>query len=166
MNRVKIISTFFIFIALICTMFFPTKSAATSWAYEFVVYEGYVYVVGEEIVEDVEEEIGSVTQYSDMASLAGNFSNHYPVGTKYHSIKEVSTEEAIAVEESEGNFLRADRESKYQATIQADDVDDMEEKPFKSVDLSMIIIFTVLGLVAVTAIGLIVWKGMKGEGER
>ncbi|MBM7619744.1 hypothetical protein JOC95_001596 [Bacillus tianshenii] len=164
MDRVKTISTFFIIIALICTMFFPTKSAATSWAFEFVVYDGYVYVVGEETVEDVEEEIGNVTQYSDMASLAGNFSNHYPVGTKYYSIKGVSAEEAIAVEESEGNYLRAERETKYQATIQVDDMDDavdMEEKPRKSVDLSMIIIFTVLGLLAVTAISLIVWKGMK-----
>ncbi|MCA1322375.1 hypothetical protein LC085_21075 [Bacillus tianshenii] len=161
MNRVKTISTFFIIIALICTMFFPTKSAATSWAFEFVVYDGYIYVVGEETVEDVEEEIGSVTQYSDMASLAGNFSNHYPVGTKYYSIKGISAEEAIAVEESEGNYLRAEREAKYQSTIEAVD---MEEKPLKSVDLSMIIIFTVLGLLAVTAIGLIVWKGMKKEG--
>jgi hypothetical protein len=68
----------------------------------------------DEYVTDVEKEIGSVTKYSDMDSLTGNFSNTYKKGTKYYSIKGISTNEAIAVEEEEGIFRKAIREGEYE----------------------------------------------------
>lgn len=44
----------------------PNKTIATSWAYPFVVWDGYSYVVTDEYVTDVGEEISHVTKYSDM----------------------------------------------------------------------------------------------------
>lgn len=89
------------------------NTSATSWAYSFVVWDGYVYVISDEYVTEIEDEIGKVTKYSDMESLSGNFSNAYPKGTKYYSIKGVSTDKAIAVEESEGRYIKADRHREY-----------------------------------------------------
>lgn len=96
------------------SIIFPSQSIATSWAYPFVVWDDYVYVVSEEKVTSVDKEIGHVTKYSDMESLPGNFSNHYGKGTKYYSIKGISTDEAIAVEELHGRYIKAYRESEYE----------------------------------------------------
>jgi hypothetical protein len=59
------------------------------------VWDGYRYEVLDEYVEEIDSEIGEVTSYSDMETLSGNFSNEYIEGTKYFSIKGVSTDEAI-----------------------------------------------------------------------
>ncbi|WP_426899494.1 hypothetical protein [Rossellomorea vietnamensis] len=91
----------------------PFKAMATSWAYSFVVWNDYVYVMTDDIVTDIEKEIGEVTAYSDMQELPGNFSNEFSVGTKYFSITNVSTEEAIAVEMQSGTYQKALRENKY-----------------------------------------------------
>lgn len=99
------------------TLVFPTKPLATSWAFPFVVWEDYIYVVTEEEVPegDVGKEIGQVTIYSDMVSISGNFSNIYPRGTKYYSIQDVKTDEAIAVfDKSKEVYYRAYRESPYE----------------------------------------------------
>lgn len=150
------------FISLLTALSYPGKASATSWAYPFVVYEGYMYVVSEESVgeEEVEKEIGSVTQYSDMESLPGNFSNIYPVGTKYYSIKGVNAEDMIAVEESEGQYLKAERDGKYAPTIEGES---SEEEGMKQVDLSMILIFFFGGLVVALVLFLIMRKGGKRE---
>lgn len=92
---------------------FPVKSLA-SWAYTFVVWDGYVYVITNEEVNEVEKEIGHVTKYSDMeGTYSGNFSNAYPKGTKYYSIKGTSTDEALAVEEENGQYIKAKRDGEY-----------------------------------------------------
>ncbi len=91
----------------------PNKSLATSWAYPFVVWDGYLYVVTDEDVTEIGEEIGHVTKYSDMEQYSGNFSNSYREGTKYYAIMGVSTEEAIAIIEDEGTYRKAIREGKY-----------------------------------------------------
>ncbi|WP_045521062.1 hypothetical protein [Neobacillus niacini] len=93
---------------------FSTKSLATSWAYPFVVWEDYIYVVSDEYVTEIDTEIGHVTMYSDMKSYPGNFSNAFKKGTKYYSIKGISTEESLAIEESDGRYLKADRDGKYE----------------------------------------------------
>ncbi|MCM3673266.1 hypothetical protein M3699_05075 [Peribacillus simplex] len=77
------------------TSFFPSKPLATSWAFQFVVWQGYIYVVSNEYVTEIDSEIGQVTKYSDMESYSGNFSNTFKKGTKYYSIKGISTDEAI-----------------------------------------------------------------------
>ncbi|WP_208585749.1 hypothetical protein [Gracilibacillus suaedae] len=99
-----------IFLIVIC---FPIKSIATSWAYDFVVWDGYVYEVTEEKVEMVDEKIGEVTKYSDMYQYEGNFSNKYPKNTKYFSIKGTSTNEAIAVETENEVYNKAIRKGPY-----------------------------------------------------
>ncbi len=94
----------------------PTKSLATSWAYNFVVWEGYIYEITDEYVTDVDLEVGKVTAYSDMESLSGNFSNTYEVGTKYYTINGVSSDEAIAIEEPDGKYIKAVKIGEYGIT--------------------------------------------------
>lgn len=99
---------------LLNSFLFPNKLLA-DWAYSFVVWDGYVYVVSDEMVQDVEKQIGHVTKYSDMeGTYSGNFSNSYKKGTKYFSIKGISKDEAIAIEEDDGRFRKATREGKYE----------------------------------------------------
>ncbi|WP_018933422.1 hypothetical protein [Gracilibacillus lacisalsi] len=88
---------------------------ATSWAYPFVVWDDHTYEVVDESITNIAEEIGEVTRYSDMETYSGNFSNAYPKGTKYYSIQGVSTEEAIAVEISPGEYKKAVRKGEFQA---------------------------------------------------
>lgn len=162
MKKSRYIWSILVFIIMLTALSYPGKASATSWAYPFVVYEGYIYVVSEESVggEEVEKEIGSVTQYSDMESLPGNFSNTYPVGTKYYSIKGVNAEDMIAVEESEGNFLKAERDGKYAPTIEGDS---SEEEGKEQVDLSMILIFSLALLVFAVVLLLVMIKGRNRE---
>ena len=101
-------------IGLFVTMQFPQQSQATSWAYPFVVWQDTIYVVGEETVTEVEKEIGQVTKYSDMKSYGGNFSNAYPKGTKYYSIKGIDTDVAIAVQKEDGVFVKAESDGAYE----------------------------------------------------
>ncbi|MFE7062133.1 hypothetical protein ACFVAD_08270 [Sutcliffiella sp. NPDC057660] len=162
MKTSRCIYSLLVFIIMLVALSYPGKASATSWAYSFVVYEGYIYVVSEESVgeEEVEKEIGSVTQYSDMESLPGNFSNAYPVGTKYYSIKGVNTEDMIAVEESEGQYLKAERDGKYASTIE---VESSAVEEMKRVDVSLILIFSLGVLVFAGVILLIMIKGRRRE---
>ncbi|ANU24802.1 hypothetical protein BCM40_04470 [Planococcus donghaensis] len=89
-------------------------TSSADWAYSFVVWDDYIYQIGNEYVQEVDEEIGQVTLYSDMeGSYAGNFSNEYEKGTKYFSITGISTEEAIAIKEKDGQYRKAIRDGKY-----------------------------------------------------
>jgi hypothetical protein len=72
---------------LLFTILVPSKTSASSWAYPFVVWDGYIYVISEEYVTEIESEIGQVTKCSDMEQYPGNFSNTYEEGTKYYSIE-------------------------------------------------------------------------------
>ena len=101
-------------LALAYLSFLPTMVTATSWSYAFVVWDGYIYAVTEERVTDIGGEIGQVTKYSDMEQYSGNFSNAYEKGTRYYAIKGVDTEVAIAIEEVNGNYVKAERKKKYE----------------------------------------------------
>ena len=88
-------------------------NSTADWAFEFVVWDGYIYPLSDEYVDDVDKEIGKVTRYSDMeGTYSENFSNVYEKGTKYYAIQGISTEEAIAIEE-EGKYRKAIRDGKY-----------------------------------------------------
>lgn len=107
----------FFFVALAFLFFFtsllPNKSSA-DWAYPFVVWDGYIYVISDEFVEEVDKKIGRVTKYSDKeGTYSGNFSNVYKKGTVYYSIKGVSTDEAIAIEEEGGKYKKAVMDGEY-----------------------------------------------------
>ncbi|MET3726817.1 hypothetical protein ABID52_000398 [Fictibacillus halophilus] len=103
-----------VIIVLLLTLFIPSNSLlATKWVHQFVVWEGYVYTLEDEIITDVREKIGEVTAYSDMNQLPGNFSNVFQKGTPYYSIKEIDTNESIAIKVGKDRYQIADRESEY-----------------------------------------------------
>jgi len=102
-----------LFAAIVAFSFFPCKTMATSWAYPFVVWDDYTYVISDEYVEKINKEIGEVTTYSDMEQYEGNFSNVYPKGTKYYAIDGIDTNTAIAIHIGDGHFIKAIREGEY-----------------------------------------------------
>ncbi|WP_010648590.1 hypothetical protein [Oceanobacillus massiliensis] len=90
------------------------QNSSADWAYSFVVWNGNIYKVGDEYAEAVDKEIGEVTKYLDMeGTYSGNFSNKYAKGTKYFSIKDIGTDEAIAVKEQDGTYRKAINQGKY-----------------------------------------------------
>lgn len=112
MNCKNIICFGIVFILSI-SILFSNKSLA-DWAYAFVVWDGYVYVITDEQVSEIDKEIGHVTKYSDReGTYSGNFSNVYPKGTKYYSINGISANKAIAVQEEDGTYTKANRDGEY-----------------------------------------------------
>lgn len=109
----KKLTTIVLLLSLFLITIFPFKGSATSWVYLFVVWDGYIYVISDEYVTNIDKEIGEVRKYSDMESYGGNFSNVYPKGTKYYSILGVNTEVAIAVKDENGLYKKATREEEY-----------------------------------------------------
>lgn len=108
----KHVFTFVILVQIL--LIYPDQSLA-KWAHSFVVWDGYIYVIKENEIDNTGKEIGEVTSYSDAeGTYSGNFSNTYEKGTKYYSIKGVSTDESIAVQSGEGTYLQAVREGKYE----------------------------------------------------
>jgi len=106
-----------LFAMLFLFLLTPEKSLA-DWAYPFVVWDGYIYVISDEKVEKVDKKIGHVTKYSDReGTYSGNFSNVFKKGTKYYSIKGISTDEAIAVQDGNGKYKKATRKGKYEWAI-------------------------------------------------
>ena len=90
-----------------------SDNSSAEWASEFVVWNDYIYQLSDIYVENIAEEIGEVTNYSDIeGTYSGNFSNTYEKGTKYYAIQGVSTEEAIAIEE-DGRYKKAIRDGIY-----------------------------------------------------
>ena len=81
------LSLFILALFMVNPFLFSNKVLA-DWAYSFVVWYGFIYVVSDEFVEVVDKEIGHVTKYSDReGTYSGNFSNRYKKGTAYFSIK-------------------------------------------------------------------------------
>lgn len=88
--------------------------SSASWAYSFVVWNGYIYKTSDEYVDKIDKEIGEVTVYSDKeGNYIGNFSNTYKKGTKFYSIKGISSDKAIAIREHDGRYRKAIRDGKY-----------------------------------------------------
>ncbi|WP_192797397.1 hypothetical protein [Psychrobacillus glaciei] len=113
----KSLISYAIIFTLFASILFPSKTLA-DWAYAFVVWDGYVYVITDEIVNEVEKEIGHVTRYSDReGTYSGNFSNVYPKGTKYYSIVGFNTDEAIAIKDEKGKYIKAARDGEYARNI-------------------------------------------------
>jgi hypothetical protein len=102
--------------------------------------------VNDEYVTEIDKEIGQVTRYSDMYQQPGNFSNAFEKGTKYYSIKGVSTDESIAVEDGNGNYKKAVREKEYTFGViaAADSEDNNSDIPVRLLVLSTITIFIIL----------------------
>ncbi|WP_058308214.1 hypothetical protein [Gracilibacillus massiliensis] len=118
---------------------------ATSWVYPFVVWEGYTYEVLDEKITDVDEEIGSVTRYSDMETYSGNFSNTYKKGTKYYAIQGIDTAKAIAVEVEDGIYKKAERRGPFVAE---------KQDPYIFVEKIIVTFFVLIIFSVLIAIGL------------
>ncbi|MBK3497018.1 hypothetical protein JFL43_19675 [Viridibacillus sp. YIM B01967] len=108
----------YLFTVLISVIFLlgcsNNNNSSADWAFSFIVWDGYIYQLSNESVNDISEEIGEVTKYSDMeGTYSGNFSNAYEKGTKYYSIEGISTQEAIAIEVEDGKYRKAFRDGKY-----------------------------------------------------
>ena len=133
-------------VLLLCIIFSlsSSKVVATSWAYPFVVWDDHIYVVSEETVLDVEKKIGKVTKYSDMEPYSGNFSNVFPKGTKYYSIKGIDTTIAIAIQTNDGHYIKAYRQGEY-----------MYKKSFTEY------IYTGLGVFAILVVGLLIYSRIR-----
>jgi hypothetical protein len=113
----KYLLSFVFIFTIINSSLFPNKTLA-EWAYSFVVWDGYTYVVSDEYVTEVDKVIGNVTIYSSIeGTYSGNFSNAYKEGTKYYLIKGIDTNEAIAIQESDGKYKRANRKGEYAGAI-------------------------------------------------
>lgn len=107
------IISFVVIVSMLVIAIFPCKANATSWAYPFVVWDNYIYVMSDENVNNIDKEIGEVTKYSDMEQYGGNFSNVYPIGTKYYSIVGINTDDTIAVQVGDNQYIKAFREGPY-----------------------------------------------------
>ncbi|MEH7236821.1 hypothetical protein [Bacillus sp. JJ1562] len=89
-----------------------TFASALSWAYAFVVHDGKVYEVKEDIPikqTQLGNTIGQVETKPDEQSgdYYGNASNFFEIGTSYFKIEGTPTNEAIAVETEDGHYVKA-----------------------------------------------------------
>lgn len=112
----------------------------------FVVNDGKVYVISDELVDPnlIGSKIGEVTKYSDMeGTYSGNFSNRYPKGTDYYEIEGVDVNDAIAVKERLGLFIKANYNGEY-----AGGKDDAQNLNLGTTIYKMIIIGIPLSIVA------------------
>lgn len=90
---------------------------STDWNVRFVIWNDHMYVTKTretdiELVSEVEEQIGTIAYYSDIEGkmYTNNFSNAFGEGTKLYKIKDVDTDEAIAVESDDGTYIKATRQ--------------------------------------------------------
>ncbi len=96
------------------TLFVGIVSA--DWANMFVVNDGKIFVISEEHLEpkQIGLKIGKVTKYSDReGTYSGNFSNRYPKGTGYYEIIGVDINEAIAIIDDKGSYIKATYGGEY-----------------------------------------------------
>ncbi|GGB53912.1 hypothetical protein [Fictibacillus barbaricus] len=96
----------------------------------------------DEYVKEIDKEIGQVSKYSDMEQYPGNFSNVYRKGTKYYSIKDISTDESIAVEDESGKYKKAVREKEYtfDGTVEDNSKGTINEGKFNFSDKDIILL--------------------------
>ena len=117
MQQIKQIKQIILTIGMI--LLFTMTASALSWAYAFVVYNGNVYEVTDQVVSEseIDQQIGEVTSKPDdqTGDYNGDASNFYEIGTKYYEMKGTSQKKAIAVENGNGQFKKA--EFRHEAPI-------------------------------------------------
>lgn len=89
----------FIIVILVIITLMPIGSISADWAYSFVVYSGDIYEISDDELippNEINKKIGQVTRYSDHeGTYHGNFSNTFPKGTPYYSIKNTNPKEIM-----------------------------------------------------------------------
>ena len=107
----------FIIVILAIVALMPMRSMNADWAYSFVVYSGDIYEISDSeliLSDEIDTKIGQVTRYSDHeGTYSGNFSNTYPKGTPYYSIKNTNPKEIIAIKTDEAIFVKAINKGHY-----------------------------------------------------
>lgn len=122
--------------------------AYSSWAYAFVVNDGKIYIITDHQVDakQIGKRIGAVTKHSDReGTYSGNFSNHYPRGTKYYEIIDVDVNEAIAIQANKGVFMKAN----YGGEYAGGKWNEQEVLPY------------VIGALILLTIGLLLYRGLR-----
>lgn len=112
MKLIKTLGLFLLIISVVGCSQVKDKNIenAKSWAFKgSVAWNGVVYAAGDEVVTEIEKQIGTIKHYSlkETESTTDSFSNEFPVGTKLFKISNVGIENAIAVEVSEGHYVKA-----------------------------------------------------------
>ncbi|WP_339271002.1 LPXTG cell wall anchor domain-containing protein [Paenibacillus sp. FSL R5-0470] len=107
----------FIIVILAIIALLPLHAVSADWAGSFVVYSGDIYEISDnELIpsNEIDKKIGQVTRYSDHeGTYSGNFSNIYPKGTPYYSIKNIDPKEIIAIKTHEAEFVKAINKGQY-----------------------------------------------------
>jgi len=107
----------FIIVILAIVALMPLRPMNADWAYSFVVYSGDIYEISVDGLipsNEIDKKIGQVTRYSDHeGTYSGNFSNIYPKGTPYYSIKNIDPKEIIAIKTHEAEFVKAINKGQY-----------------------------------------------------
>lgn len=105
-----------IILGIIAFLLIPFQIASADWASRFVVYSNDIYELTDEGVNpnEIGKKVGEVTRYSDHeGTYRGNFSNTFPKGTSYFSIKDIDPKEVIAVKTIENTYLKAMNKGHY-----------------------------------------------------
>lgn len=80
--------------------------SSKSWIASFVKYNDTIYVT-DEAVEQVGNKIGEVKYFLKEEMDAKDLSsNEYPVGTEIYEIEGIDVEDAIAIKNSEGEYIK------------------------------------------------------------
>ncbi|MEK3747338.1 LPXTG cell wall anchor domain-containing protein [Paenibacillus sp. FSL E2-8871] len=107
----------FIIVILAIIALLPLHAVSADWAGSFVVYSGDIYEISDDELipsNEIDKKIGQVTRYSDHeGTYSGNFSNIYPKGTPYYSIKNIDPKEIIAIKTHEAEFVKAINKGQY-----------------------------------------------------
>ncbi|MCK8486560.1 hypothetical protein M0651_05150 [Paenibacillus sp. MBLB2552] len=83
-----------------------------SWAFNVVTWNHGVYKITNQTTTEIDKEIGAIKKYStnESSNLRNLFSNKYKKGTKLFKIKNVETNEYIAVQDDEdGVYYKAEK---------------------------------------------------------
>ncbi|MCJ7840119.1 hypothetical protein MUB24_04165 [Lederbergia sp. NSJ-179] len=88
-----------------------SNGTSASFAYEkSIVFNGNLYVGQDEEVNKIERKIGVINYYSDKEeeySNKDNSSNYYDSGTNIYEISGMDISKAIAIEISNGHYIKA-----------------------------------------------------------
>lgn len=85
-----------------------TKENQQSFPYPLVKWNNHIYKITNESIDEIDKEIGEIEYQSlnEEEDTPDNYSNYYSKGTKLFSIKGVDTNDAIAVQLGEGNYIK------------------------------------------------------------
>jgi len=88
-------------------LFLLIGCSSNSWISSFVKYNGIFYSVTDEDIDEIGDKLGEVKYFLDKEGNAENFSsNTYPVGTEIYIINGINIEEAIAIKDSDGKYVK------------------------------------------------------------